>query len=180
MTTVQQLNKWLFDNYKVIDKDLPLYRIVWSDSLFEMRYGTFVDKSESGLIFLREVTETRRVRKYTYINERWIFEKWAPGNLTACRETPESINGDYIPVYVFEDSNRNYLPPTEKSIRFIIQVMEGQVRKDDPLDYRYFEDKEVKEFEESMDTHPMFSTHGETRDSVAYTGSLKKVHDFKE
>lgn len=171
---VQLINQALEKKYKTID-NRPLYRIVWSDKQFENRLGIYRDFTESGL-FIREIKEVRLTKKYNYIKERWIFEKWGPGNLTANPETPDAVNGDYIPVYVFEDKDGNFLPVTQKVVDFIIATLEGRAQKDDPKDMRYFEDKEVQNMEDSLMDHPNFRTSGPTRDSVAYDKGLKDVN----
>jgi hypothetical protein len=171
MTDIERLNKWLETQGKTVEGKI-FYRLVWSNKIFENRYGLFRDFTESGL-FLREVYETRNVRKYNYIHERWVLEKWAPGSLTFCRELPDTIGGDYIPVYVYEDRNGNYLAPTEKSLKFILDFMSGQVRKDRVLSQEEVDEKEIAHDVEAMDTHPMFATHGESRDSVAYVKEIK-------
>ena len=176
MTEVERLNNWLRDQGLSITGQV-MYRLVWSDKILENRFGTFVDKLSNGLFIV--VTETRKVRKYNYIHERWILEKWAPGNLTANKETPDAMNGDYLPVWVFEDKFGNYIAPTEKSVTFLIKVMEGKVTKDDEPSQEMLDEKEINYQIESMDTHPMFSTSGITRDSVAYTKGLRHIEDFK-
>ena len=173
MTEVERLNKWLETKGKSPDGKI-LYRLVWSDSIFENRLGTFNDFTESGL-FVRQITEVRRVRKYSYIHERYIFEKWAPGNMTASRELPDAFSGDYIPVYIFEDREGKYLPPTEKSIEFILNFMNGRITKDRVLSEEEIDNKGIAHEVEKMDTHPMFATSGESRDSIGYTKGLKNV-----
>jgi hypothetical protein len=151
------------------------YRLVWSDKVLENRKGTFNDFTESGL-FIRTVVETRLLPKYNYIRERWILEKWAPGSLTRNEETPDASGGDYIPVYVFEDSEGNYLPPTRKVLEFILAFLNGRVKKDSIPDEKYLEEKETQQIYESLDDHPSyFKTSGETRNAVAYTKELKDV-----
>ena len=173
MTEIERLNRWL-ENFGRGPSGKILYRLVWSDKIFENRFGTFNDFSESGL-FLRQVKETRLVRKYNYIKERWVFEKWAPGDLTANKETPDSLSGDYIPVYVFEDSKGNYLQPNERALKFIIDVMNGQVRKENPPSQEMLEDKEIENQVDTMMDSPDFRTSGATRNAVAYTKELKNV-----
>jgi hypothetical protein len=153
-----------------------IYRLVWSDKILENRYGTYNDFTESGL-FIRSVTETRLVPKYNYIKDRWILEKWADGSLTRNKETPDASNGDYIPVYVFEDGKGNYLHPTRKVLEFLINSLNGRVRKDLEPDEKYIEEKETQSIYESLDDHPSwFKTSGESRNAVAYTKELKDVN----
>lgn len=173
MTEVERLNKWLKDKGLSITGQV-LYRLVWSNSTFEHRYGIFNDFTSSEL-FIRQVKETRLVRKYNYINERWILEKWAPGNLTANRETPDAMNGDYIPVYVFETKDGKYLAPTERALKFILDFMNGMVEKDREIPPELQEQKEIEAQVDSMMDAPEFRTTGPTRNAVAYTKGLKNV-----
>lgn len=162
---ISRLNRFLFSQGLTLEGK-ALYRLVWSDTETEFRKGTF--REFYGKIFLREFNGVREVKKYNYIHERWILEKWAPGNLTANRETPNSSNGDYIPVYVFEDSKGNYLPPNRKVLDFILAFMNGTIKQDSIPSEEYLAEKEVEKMTESMGDHPDFRTSGPTRNAVAY------------
>lgn len=170
LSEIDQLNRKIGGEYMSID-GRALFRLVWSEASFENRHGTFREFTESGL-FIREVTEVRRVRKYNYIHNRWIFEAWAPGNLTRNIELPDASNGDYVPVYVFEDRGGNYLPPNEKVVRFLIAAVYGKVRKDEVPSQAYLEEREIQQSVESMDDHPSwFQTRpGEARNAIWYPG----------
>lgn len=173
---IEELNNRIGNEYMSID-GRRLFRIIWSESAFENRHGTFREFTESGL-FIREVTETRRVRKYNYIHNRWIFEAWAPGNLTANRELPDATNGDYVPVYVFENKRGEYLPPNEKVARFLIAAVYGKIKKDEIPSQAYMEEKEIQAQVESMDDHPSwFQTRpGEARNAIWYPGIVPEKH----
>ena len=176
MTEIEQLNQRIGGEYRSIE-GRALFRLIWSESIFENRYGTFREFTEGG-IFIREVTEVRRVRKYNYIHNRWIFEAWAPGNLTKNPETPDTANGDYVPVYVFEDKNGQYLPPNEKVVRFIISAMHGKIRKDYIPSQEYIDEREIQRDVESMDDHPAwFQTRsGPGRNAIWYPGLTPEWH----
>lgn len=101
----------------------PLYQLVWSTSELEMRHGTFREFHDD--IFIRETTETRWTRKYNYIHDRWILERWIPAELCGNpKELPLSRQGSYEPIYIFEDANRQYLEPNVKVLEFIIDMAE--------------------------------------------------------
>lgn len=169
---ISNLNKWLMENYKT-PYNKPLFRIVWSNTEFEYRKGTYRDFDESG-IFLREVTEVRLTRKYSYIHERYIFEKWAPGNISKSEEIPGSEQGDYIPVYVFESSKGKELPVTRKVCEFLVGFDMGNVEQDYIPSEEYLEEKEVQNQIATMDTHPeWFSTYGPSRNAIAYVKGLR-------
>lgn len=169
--TLEQLNKFLLEQGGRSIDGKQMYRLVWSDDCWENRFGTF--REFIGNIFLREFTGVRKTPKYNYIKERYIFEKWAPGSITAHPETPDASSGDYIPVFVFENAQRNYLDPNRKVLTFLLNYMKGQIKKDDEIPQELLDEKEVQQMIDSMDVHPSFSTHGATRDSVAYTKEIK-------
>lgn len=172
MTEIEQLNSRIGAEYTSID-GRAMFRLVWSEEIFENRHGVFREFTPSGL-FIREVTEVKRVRKYGYIHNRWIFEAWAPGNLTANPETPDAINGDYVPVYVFEDKNGQYLPPNEKVVRFIIASMHGKVRRDIIPSQEYLEERQIQRDVDAMDDHPAWfqTAPGPGRNAIWYSGGV--------
>lgn len=92
----------------------PRYRFVWSSEQFENRLGTYCDYY--GDVFLREVTEVRQVPKYMIFKDRWVLEK-AEANLDT-RELADKVV--YAPFWVFHDRHGNYLPPSLKSIKFLM------------------------------------------------------------
>lgn len=170
------LNKKIGQEYVTIDGH-KIFRLVWSEDIFENRHGTFREFTSGGL-FIREVTETKRVRKYNYIHNRWIFEMWAPGNLVANPETPDAANGDYVPVYVFEDRGGHYLPPNEKVVRFLISALHGKVKKDEIPSREYLEERQLQRDIDSMDDHPAwFQTRpGAARNAIWYPGGVPQWH----
>lgn len=169
---VEGLNIKIGAEYVTIDGH-KIFRLVWSEEIFENRHGTFREFTESGL-FIREVTEVRRVRKYGYIHNRWVFEMWAPGNLTRNPELPDADSGDYVPVYVFESRDGNYLPPNEKVVRFLISALQGKVKKDEAPSREYLEEREISKQMEMMEDHPAwFQTRpGNTRNAIWYAGGI--------
>jgi hypothetical protein len=166
MTDVEIINDWLSNQYRTLE-NRPVYRLVWSEDIFENRLGTFRIFTESGL-FIREVTEVRKVRKYNYIHHRWIFEIFAPGNITRNSETPDAENGDYVPVYVFESGTGIYLMPTRKVVEFLISALEGKIKRDELPSDEYLSEREIQAVEDSLDDHPnWFQTRpGDTRNAV--------------
>lgn len=171
---VEYLNAYLNTQERTITGK-PIYRIVWSETILENRHGIFRDYVEGTNILIREVDDIRLVKKYSYIRERWVLEKWADGKVAFNKELPDSINGDYIPVYVFEDGKGKYLPPNRKVVDFILAYFRGNVTKDGIPSEAYLEEQETRRIEDELDNHPHFKTSGETRDSIAYTKGLKDV-----
>jgi hypothetical protein len=173
--TIQNINKWL-KTQGLTPFGEPIFRLIWSDESFEYRRGTFNDFYES--IYLRTVTETRKVPKYNYIFERWVLEIWSPATSP---ELPESLErGSYEPFFVFEDKDGNYLPPAFKAVQFIINASQ-QVRST-PLtrasdlitEASLKEDKEVQHFMDQIDTSPI-SNALHMREGLGYTKGLKNA-----
>jgi len=100
------LNDWLKEAYGTTIDGLPLFKLIWSTNVTEMRKGTFRDYY--GEVIIREVTEVRECLKYPLAQERWILE--------VIKLVPESIYGielftkwTYEGIYTFQDKDDNYL-----------------------------------------------------------------------
>jgi len=162
------INKWL-KLQGVESGGRPMYRIVWSETQFENRFGVFKYFPDPRRRAFIEVTEVRKMKKYPYIHDKYVFEKWAPGNIAYNAELPDSGNGDYLPVFAFQDGQCNPLPVTQRAAAFIVNCLEGKVDKSvEPDEETLLKMQEQQMFEE-IDNHPYFSTHGDIRDTVAYT-----------
>jgi len=166
-----QLNKWL-KMQGVESGGRAMYRIVWSETQFENRRGKFKYFPDPQRRAFIEVDEIRRMKKYPYIRDRFIFEKWAPGNIAWSEELPDSVNGDYIPVFTFEDGAGNMLPVAQRSAAFIVNCLEGKMDKSVEPDEETLNKMQEQQMFEEINNHPYFSTHGEIRDSVAYTQEI--------
>ena len=134
------------------DDNRPLYKLVWSSSELELRHGTFREFHDD--VFIREVTETRWTRKYWYINDRWVLERWMPGALVAINEKDlpgVARQGSYEPLYTFEDGDRLYLAPNIKVLDFIITMAEKphHITKEELMNELL--EKEAKEVQLIMD-----------------------------
>lgn len=116
MPILKEINKWLNQQGKTLHNK-PLYRLSWSEDLTEKRQGTFDEYSSEGL-FIRTFTGIKECKKYNYITDRYILEKFTEGRRDNI-ETDEG--GTYEPFWVFEDAQGNYLEPNLKSVQFIIE-----------------------------------------------------------
>lgn len=148
---VRRINKAL-EKYGRYINGLPFFQVVWSDDLYEMRKGTF--NEFAGNIFLRTFTGIQRVRKYNYIHERWILEKFVPPPMSINPELPESNRGTYEPLYVFEDGRGNALKPIQLVCDFIVYnnlnptmnkdqiktALQEMIEKAEQKDIAYFND----------------------------------------
>ena len=109
---------WLDKQARVPLRDNPLFRLVWSDDARELRTGTF--RLFSGSTFIKEVQETKLTAKYNWIKERWILEQWFPPEVAQNDELPESVQGSYEPIFVFDKAGEP-LPLALLPVQFIVQ-----------------------------------------------------------
>lgn len=125
----------------------PLFRVVFSDDQTERREGIYTDYH--GDIYLRTVREIREVRKYPWIKEKWILERWADGKLAYHPSLiiEDSKDGVYVCVYVFQDKYRNYLPPLLK----VCQIVISNLLHPRNLSQALSQDKEIEAKEEERE-----------------------------
>jgi hypothetical protein len=97
---------------------LPMWRIVFSESQFEKRKGTYDDYTPGG-IYLRTVTEVREVPKYSWIKERYVLERLVIVPEFQQNELPTS-KLSYEPLWVFQTGSGVYLPPRFDASKLII------------------------------------------------------------
>ena len=105
---VFDINRKLLDKYgrdTVLNQ--PRFRVVWSTSQIEKRYGEFEIFSEGG-IFLRTERGVSEVRKYEEYPDMWVLEQLQP---TAGNPYLEHIvKFSYEPLWVFGAANSNRDP----------------------------------------------------------------------
>jgi hypothetical protein len=110
------LNKRLKDYYGLLE-GYPKFRVVWSTNEYERR---LIRETPEGFILLTPVIKT--LPKYNYARDRYILEK-----ITA---VPDEFIDDvgsrlsYEPIWVFEDSYGNSLPPKWEAIVVIFKSVE--------------------------------------------------------
>lgn len=139
--SVEEINKKLKEYHGTDDEGRPIFRVVWSDSQTEKRFGTFTESY--GPIFLREVKGMQVVPKYSYIQHRWILEK------LMFAMTDEVIGLDlnnrcYEPVYTFEDKFGRVLPVEWWAVEMIIARLLGKKEKKTQADCDREEDAQYK------------------------------------
>jgi hypothetical protein len=173
---IRDINNWLRETYGLSLTGKAKFRVIWSEDIFENRKGRF--NEFYGSIFLRELTGVQRVKKYNYINNRFIIEGWMDSDMSHNGEVPVAISGDYIAIYVFEGNDRNPLPVTKKALAFIIASAQGRIRKDDEVSTQTKEDKEIENQVDTMLDAPDFRTSGPTRNAIGYDKGLKNVTQF--
>jgi len=118
---IDRINKRLKENYGSNLDGNPIFRVIWSDDQKEKRFGKFAEWY--GKIFLREFSGLREVPKYRHIQHKWLLERWMPPVLAYTPEIPDTSQGSYEPIYVFQDVNGRPLPVLERFILEIIQCL---------------------------------------------------------
>jgi len=116
---IESINRQLEDSFGIDTiTGRPIWRVVWSDDQYEDRFGTYDDFTPEG-IYLRTVTEVRRVKKYPWVKERWTLERLVLVPVVSQKELP-TVKQSYEPMFPFQKTNGEYAPPTILACRFII------------------------------------------------------------
>jgi hypothetical protein len=185
--SLESLNRQLVDLYGIDTiTGQPMWRIVWSEDQFEHRYGTYDDYTPAG-IYLRTVTETRYVPKYS----QWISNKYVLERLVVI---PECNAGDlpatklsYEPIYPFQTNSGHYLPPRLDASQFVIEtVLSAQGKSSlakykDPVnglsgeDYMEMKNKELDILQEEL-----FGNESDVGDAMAHGEAIIVPRNYKK
>ena len=159
----------------------PIFRVVFSDDQTENRFSTYADYHNN--IFVREVKEVREVRKYPWLNGKWILERWASGREAYHKDLRTVKNGLYICVYVFQDVNQNYLPPMLRVCEIIIDKLLHPISRTEMIerDLKEFEKQEQAEFDRDLLEIQIASDEKKTKDPKSRRESMSEgyVKEFK-
>ena len=166
------INQRLIDHFgRMIDSSMAKWRVVWSEDQFEMRYGTYEDKTRDGFL-IREVTEWRQVPKYRqWIPNRYVLERLLL--IPIENEGTLTTKFSYEPLYTFEDKDRNALPPNWLACKFIVEAVNRNMDQHDGVKYKdpksnpreakHVHEQEILDIEESL-----FGNETELADALAY------------
>lgn len=147
MENLEIVNRRLLESFGRGVNELPLYRIVWSTSQMEKRYGTFIKETEAG-IYLGQETCEREVPKYSYCPDQWILE-WVQPNINN-RELLAKIS--YEPLWVFWDRYGRSLPYDWDIILILVKNHQKRVElRTDAMIRSAEQDAMDKEAEENLD-----------------------------
>jgi len=160
----EQINRTLLERYGRANNGKPNFRLAWSDSETENRFGEF--DVWAGKIWLRTECCVRQVPKYPAFKSRWILEKqvYAPA--------PEEVKDYnwYEPIFVFESAQGEYLEPISRMVELIINSIfypdrNKRIESDDQADYEKQKQKQhdidVMKLEEQRPTAMVLSELGE-------------------
>jgi hypothetical protein len=116
MESVEVINQRLLDQFGRFEDGRPNWRVVWSDDQLEKR---FVTHTKEGFELPSPVAA--EVRKYSYIVARYVLEKIVPVPQIDGNELTTKTS--YEPIWTFEDSHGNALPPIYDAISLLIRTV---------------------------------------------------------
>lgn len=114
--SLEIINKRLSDYYGKFEDGRQNWRVVWSDDQVEKRLMSHTDE---GFELLTPVV--REVKKYSYIKHKYVLERLIPIPSFHGQDLVDKTS--YEPVWTFEDSQGNPLPPIWEAIYLLIQVV---------------------------------------------------------
>ena len=122
----------------------PLVQLVRAGDQRELRRGDF--NVFCGEIFIREERGVREMPKYPYLPPNvWVLERWFHPAVTFSAELPDSVNGSYEPIYVFQDAHGGQLPLSLKVVELICSAMFNRPPDKSTIRQGIAKDLEVKE-----------------------------------
>lgn len=162
MTYIEEINSHIKERFGYDFRDRPAYRVVWSDSQTEKRRGPH--EKWYGSIFLGYEFGVKEVKKYDFIQERWVLEKLFPNNFDS-----SGIWSDitYEPLYVFQTPQGEYLEPTLRAAHLLCWWAQNpkQRKRDFKAEAQEKIEKEIEYFTDYLnDKHSFLHTqmkHGE-------------------
>ena len=174
---IKDANK-LLSSYGSNPHGKPIFRIVWSDNEYEMRKGVFEEQTKESKIYLRTVVATERVKKYPYLKQMYLFEKWFDS--PNIEELPESINGIYECIYAFKTKDEVPLPLDEDFIKFIasslIKTVDKSKNKQTLEEAILNLERKLDEREEDIldDASPLLAMQLHLGEAVSFTNTNKE------
>lgn len=109
----------------------PMWRVVWSEDQYEKR---MVYTTPEGLTLLTPIV--KEVPKYGgWIKERYVLERLVYVPDFQQKELAQQMLS-YEPMWTFEDAHRNYLPPSFRASKFVIDTVYAAQGKQSMAKYK--------------------------------------------
>lgn len=166
---IEVINKRIKDHYGITE-DKPNFRITWANDEYEHRWATHTDE---GLELL--FPEVRRLKKYPYIQDKYVLERLIEVPVFQTKELPE-FKLSYEPLHVFEDKHGNPLPPAWIAAKWVIDQIHQQIQEAglytkykhplDGLNTEQLKEKKREEIKELQET--LFGNETDVGDALAY------------
>ncbi len=172
---IEDINKKLIDYFGRHEDGRPNFRVVYSDDQFEVRMSDYTD---DGFQLLRP--EARKFPKYRqWVPNRYILERLIP----VMGETDLLEKTSYEPAWVFQDRNRNYLPPYFDGCKFVIENLLAAVNGSQKHYTKYKDDSltpeaQAAELQRMMDN--LFGNETPAGDALAYGTGVSLANTSKE
>lgn len=150
MDDISTLNNKLKKIYGVHEDGRPYFRLSWTSTQSEKRFGTF--REFYGKIFLREYDGVAEKLKYPWCKDRWVLEKLTFPMRMYKYWSPELIgveNGSYEPVWVFSKNEQYQKPEWNPITKLVSLALYGPTEKSTPsqIDAEYLLDEQKQEDE---------------------------------
>lgn len=112
---IEDINRRLSEEFGLELDGRPRFKVVFSEDEYEQRLTDYTDEG-----FILPFPEVRRLPKYKqYAHAKYILERLVP----ILGETDLLEKVAYEPIWTFQDSKGNYLPPFFDGCRHIIEAM---------------------------------------------------------
>lgn len=131
MESIESLNKRLIERYGRYSEDKPYFQLRMSDTIVEHQHDTYCDFLRGTNILIREVTETRPVKPYAYVQPaKWILERLIPNT-----EPEVIVEGKliYTSIWIFGVKGDIFGEPIEPkwiAIEFVIDNLLNSQKRD--------------------------------------------------
>lgn len=181
MERLETINKRLESYFGKDDRNLPIWRVVWSDDQIEKQLLSYTPE---GLSLLRP--EWREVPKYKMmgIHSRYILERLVV--VPPVHEGEMIAKTSYEPMWTFEDSLGNPLPPKWEACEIIVNtVYAAQGKKTSEALYHDEESglatPELLEYHKERIanvTEELFGNETDTGDALAYREGISVPSNY--
>jgi hypothetical protein len=134
---IEDINRKLLEEFgREMSKELPRFRVVFSEDQFEKRITEFSDEG-----FELQQPEVRTLPKYRqYIKEKYVLERYIP----VTGETDLVDKMSYEPLWVFQTKDGQYLPPFYEGCKLVIESMYERINK---TGFAKYKDKNISKEE---------------------------------
>jgi hypothetical protein len=167
MEHVETINQRLVEHYGFFEGTNANWRVVFSDDQFETRIDEFEDRTPEGFL-IRRVRGARMVPKYQHCPHRYVLERALPVPMDV--HTELVTKWSYEPVWVFQTSTGQALPPKWEVCKIIVDQIYAEVYRrhtgakyEDPELQPDAKEVRVKQMEEML-----FGNESNVTDALAH------------
>lgn len=171
--SIESINRQLRDLFGLDTvTDQSLWRVVWSDDQFENR---LMEYTPSGFQLL--LPEVIQVRKYSYVHHRYVLERLVVVPVPDKQELAD-VHLSYEPMWVFQNEQKEYLPPRMDACKFIVDTVYAAMGKRSLR--KYVENDEGKEKRAEKLHDELFGNETSVGDALAYKEGVVVPQNYPE